>query len=433
MSLDESSLTMLETEFSRVVEGHAEAVGPAGARRPGRSGAGRRWPGETVRERERRFRGLLEALPAAVYTTDAEGRITFYNEAAVALWGHRPELGQDHWCGSWKLCRTDGTPLPHDQCPMALALKENRPIRGVEAVAERPDGTRVQFVPYPTPLHDASGALLGAVNMLVDVTDRKREEERQALLVRELHHRVKNTLATVQALMSSTARSCSTIEEFREAFTGRVISLARTHTLLIDDQWQRVPFRALLRTELDPFDPDQRRVRLFGPKVELSADLAVPLGMAVHELTTNAVKYGALSGIGGSVEVRWSTAIEAGERRLRWSWSERGGPAVAPPHREGFGSRLLRRVLRDQIQASVETDFDPQGLRVRVEVPLPRPEKERAKALLGRDDAGERNRDASPEPGLLGQGVLGQGVLGQVKERVQSAVDAIKDAIARKG
>ena len=92
---------------------------------------------------------LLEALPAAVYTTDAEGRITFYNEAAAALWGCRPELGKSEFCGSWKLYWPDGTPLPHDECPMALALKEKRPIRGVEAVAERPDGTRVPFIPYP--------------------------------------------------------------------------------------------------------------------------------------------------------------------------------------------------------------------------------------------------------------------------------------------
>jgi PAS domain S-box-containing protein len=103
-------------------------------------------------EHERRFRALLDALPAAVYTTDAEGRITYYNEAAVALWGRRPPFGTSEWCGSWKLFWPDGTPLPHDQCPMALALKEDSAVRGMEAAAERPDGTRVPFIPYPTPL-----------------------------------------------------------------------------------------------------------------------------------------------------------------------------------------------------------------------------------------------------------------------------------------
>jgi PAS domain S-box-containing protein len=114
---------------------------------------------------------LLEALPVAVYTTDAEGRITFYNEAAAELWGHRPELGSK-WCGSWRIYALDGTLLPHDQCPMAVALKEGRPVRGVEAFAERPDGTRVRFLPFPTPLRDASGKLTGAINLLMDVSDR---------------------------------------------------------------------------------------------------------------------------------------------------------------------------------------------------------------------------------------------------------------------
>src|ERR1043166_4599400 len=113
---------------------------------------------------------LLQALPVAVYTTDAEGRITFYNDAAAALWGHHPELGSSQWCGSWRLYWPDGQPLPHDECPMAITLKEGREVRGVEAIAERPDGTRVRFRPYPTPLRDSSGRLVGAVNLLMDVT-----------------------------------------------------------------------------------------------------------------------------------------------------------------------------------------------------------------------------------------------------------------------
>jgi PAS domain S-box-containing protein len=124
------------------------------------------------------FRKVVEALPAAIYLTDAAGRITYYNEAAAALWGHRPVLGESKWCGSWRLYWPDGTPLPHDQCPMAIAVRENRAITGMQAVAERPDGTRVSFLPFPVPLRDASGALTGAVNMLVDVTDRQRAQER---------------------------------------------------------------------------------------------------------------------------------------------------------------------------------------------------------------------------------------------------------------
>jgi PAS domain S-box-containing protein len=123
------------------------------------------------------FRKIVDDLPAAIYVTDAAGRITYFNEAAATLWGHRPTLGESEWCGSWKLFWPDGRVLPHGQCPMAVAIKEKRPVRGMEAIAERPDGTRVPFIPYPTPLFDASGMLIGAVNMLIDITDRKRAEE----------------------------------------------------------------------------------------------------------------------------------------------------------------------------------------------------------------------------------------------------------------
>jgi PAS domain S-box-containing protein len=122
------------------------------------------------------YRTFLEALAVAVYTTDADGRITFFNEAAVELWGRRPEIGEE-WCGSLRLFRRDGTPLGHDECPMALALKENRPVRGWTAIAERPDGRRVFFEPYPTPLRNADGRLVGAVNVLVDVTERVTGED----------------------------------------------------------------------------------------------------------------------------------------------------------------------------------------------------------------------------------------------------------------
>jgi PAS domain S-box-containing protein len=134
----------------------------------------------------------IEALPAAIYMTDPAGRISFFNEAAARLWGCRPELGVQRFCGSWKLFRPDGSPLSHDQCPMALALLEKRPKPGREAVAARPDATLVHFISYPTPLFDGSGRLIGAVNMLVDISERKRAEqvlaEREAQLVMFVEH-----------------------------------------------------------------------------------------------------------------------------------------------------------------------------------------------------------------------------------------------------
>lgn len=123
------------------------------------------------------LRDVLQALPEAIYLTDPNGLITFYNEAAASLWGVNPPLGQSEFCGSWKLYWPDGTPLPHHECPMALTLKERRPIRGMEAVAERPDGSRIRFLACPSPLFDAQGNLSGAVNMLIDLSDQIRTHE----------------------------------------------------------------------------------------------------------------------------------------------------------------------------------------------------------------------------------------------------------------
>jgi PAS domain S-box-containing protein len=129
-----------------------------------------------------RSRDVLRALPAAIYTTDTAGRITFYNEAAAVLWGHRPRIGEDEWCGSWKLYWPDGRPMRHDECPMAVTLREGRDVRGGEAVAERPDGTRVPFLAFPTLLRDAGGNVTGALNMLVDLSGQRRREESESRL-----------------------------------------------------------------------------------------------------------------------------------------------------------------------------------------------------------------------------------------------------------
>ena len=145
---------------------------------------------EALRESDRRFREMIDALPAAIYTTDDQGRLTHFNQAAVEFSGRVPELGTDQWCVSWKLYRPDGTPLPHDECPMAIALKEGRTVRGTEVIAERPDGKRMWFTPYPTPLRDSQGRVIGGINMLVDITERKQAEKQLSQLNAELERRV---------------------------------------------------------------------------------------------------------------------------------------------------------------------------------------------------------------------------------------------------
>jgi two-component sensor histidine kinase len=201
---------------------------------------------------------------------------------------------------------------------------------------------------------------------------RRTADERQALLVREMHHRVKNTLATVQALISSSARSAKTVEEFREAIVSRIAALAKTHMLLTSNERGGAFLEDVLRTELEPFDdPGASRINLSGPPVGLPAEIALAFGLAIHELTTNAVKYGALSLPGGRVLVRWKLNESGASRRLSFEWVEEDGPPVTPSDRQGFGMLLLERVLGRQLQGEVRIDLGPAGLRVSVEAPLP--------------------------------------------------------------
>lgn len=141
---------------------------------------------DAVAARPENYGEVLESIPAAIYVTDAEGTLAYYNPACVELAGRTPRVGEDKWCVSWKLYTADGEPLPHEACPMAEALREKRPIRDVEAVAERPDGTLVHFVPYPTPVFDEDGECAGAVNLLLDVTSQRKPDY---LLDRADHYR----------------------------------------------------------------------------------------------------------------------------------------------------------------------------------------------------------------------------------------------------
>jgi two-component sensor histidine kinase len=196
-------------------------------------------------------------------------------------------------------------------------------------------------------------------------------EQRQALLVRELHHRVKNTLATVQALVGATGRSTDSFDAFYRSFSNRIVSLAKTHNLLTEDYWQTAPLREIALIELKPFaEGRQPRFMLIGPPVELSADLAVPVGMALHELTTNAVRHGALSVPTGYVRVQWSVGETEGVRKLHLEWCEFGGPPVSEPQHKGFGSILLQRVLPMQCKAEVEVQYTREGLQFQMDAPL---------------------------------------------------------------
>jgi PAS domain S-box-containing protein len=325
---------------------------------------------ERARESDHRFQQLLQALPAAIYTTDADGKIDFYNEAAVDFAGRRPESG-NHWCVTWRLLNPDGSLLPHEECPMAIALKEGRPVRGAEAIAQRPDGTRRWFTPYPTPLRDSSGKLTGAINMLVDITERKEAEQRQKLLLDELNHRVKNTLASVQSVVLQAAKSARNVEEFRHAVEGRILAMSRAHDQLSRRSWTDAELHELLSGCVAPY-LSKNNVALDGAHTIVAPRVGLMLCMAVHELATNAAKYGALSTPSGQVTLSWTVEQTMDGRTLYFHWQERGGPPVTPPKRQGFGTRLLERGIQAELQGTTSMQYPKSGVECHIEIPLTR-------------------------------------------------------------
>ena len=261
-----------------------------------------------LRDSERRLQELLAAIPAAIYTTDAQGRVTYYNEAAVELAGRTPEIGSDQ-CATWKLFWPDGTPLPHEECPMAVALREGRAVRGAEAVAERPDGTRVPFIPYPTPLRDAAGNVVGSINMLVDVSERRQAETQQRVLLNELSHRVKNNMQMLQSMLDSSARQTRNAEARRvlDEASSRIAAMAAAQRVLYGTTGAtrcsaREFIDAVCHTAQQMLPPDVR-IACGTADGEISNDTAVPLALILNELITNAAKHGIGAGREGTIGV----------------------------------------------------------------------------------------------------------------------------------
>ena len=210
------------------------------------------------------------------------------------------------------------------------------------------------------------------LGVVMDISEHKRAEERQRLMVQELHHRVKNSLATVQAIAGLTARSTADVSSFHAAFSSRLESLSRTHTMLVAHNWQWINIKELMDSELGSFqDATSQQLSCLGPALNLPSEVALSLGLAIHELTTNAIKYGALSVPSGRVQVSWTSAPSTnGSETLQLSWIEQDGPLVTPPTRQGFGSTLLKRVFAVQGGGRADLEYHEEGLRFHVSVPF---------------------------------------------------------------
>ncbi|HTN83873.1 MAG TPA: AAA family ATPase [Sorangium sp.] len=320
-----------------------------------------------LREREARIRRLVDANIIGIAFWDLDGRVIDANDAFLSMVGYgRQELVSE------KIYWTEATPPEfHDVTQRSLdEIDSTGQFQPFEKEFFRKDGSRV-----PVLLGGArfEGSDNQGVAFVLDVSERKQAEERQRLLLNELNHRVKNTLAIVQAIAMQTLRMADSPGAFTEAFLARLLALSQTHNLLNQTSWQGASLRDIVCAELAPHAScDAERVRVAGEDVRLRPEAAVTLGMAFHELATNAAKYGALSQPSGRVAVTWNVSAQAHERLLRLEWQETNGPPVRPPRRKGFGSRLIERDLGRQLAREVLLEFLPGGVRCVMHLSLER-------------------------------------------------------------
>jgi PAS domain S-box-containing protein len=451
---------------------------------------------------------VLEHLPVAICIYDHSGRIVRYNQAALDIWGRKPDPNITHqqFVAECKFYGPGGRLLPYSDMPLVKVLKSGRAVREQEFTVLRPDGGRITTVVNINPLRDAAGHIVGAINCIRDVTERKlideayrqsqehlREQEQrlaatyehaaigiaeidgdggflrvneaicnitgqtrqallsgrlydrthpddkegdrelflrqvrgeidgysiekryvrqdgevrwiavkstsvrdaerrflygvrvvqdvterrqadqgQQLLIDELNHRTKNTLTMVQSLFRQTARGQGASRELRDAFEGRLFALSKAHEQLTLGHWESAPLRDIIAAGIGPhFNEQDNRIEMSGGVVVVTPKAALTLAMACHELTTNAVKYGALSVGSGKISIRWQkvASIPGAAPLLQIEWRERGGPRVGPPVRRGFGSTFVEASIATDLRGSSKIAFEAEGVRCTMELP----------------------------------------------------------------
>jgi PAS domain S-box-containing protein len=313
-----------------------------------------------LREREAELWNALEAASLATFEVDKRTRAVRSSPRLAEIYDYpldRPLTVEDLRAR----CHPEDRPLITDQIARAVDPAEQRfemefrlllSDGGIRWVNGRGEWIR-----------DENGSVVGSRGIVLDISERKFAEERQTLLVHELNHRVKNTLATVQSLVSQTLRNAKGPGSAREDIEARLLAFSRAHDVLTRESWEGADLTDIVDEAIGPYrEKDYSRFAVSGPFVRLKPQAALGLAMALQELATNAAKYGALSNAAGRVLVTWSVSGSAEERRLHFNWTESGGPPVDPPARRGFGSRLIERSLAQQLGADVSLRFPTSGL-----------------------------------------------------------------------
>jgi PAS domain S-box-containing protein len=321
-----------------------------------------------LREQEQRLAATYEHAAIGISEADADGRLLRVNEAMCVITGFpREEL-----VGAWLFQKTYQPDAEADRSAFRRQVSGDLGIYSVEKRFVRKDGRVIWISVRSAPVRDADGHFLFAVRVVQDITERKAAEERQKLLVDELNHRVKNTLATVQSLAKQTAGSALSAGAFRERFEGRLIALSKAHDQLTMRNWQNADLRAILKAAIAPYVTTGRdQAVLRGEDIMLRPRAAVTLAMVFHELTTNAVKYGALSVPSGRIQVSWDVRPPHGRRPLLCiDWREEGGPPVQRPAKKSFGSRFIEGSIPSELQGKARLTYEASGLHCTLEIPL---------------------------------------------------------------
>ena len=317
-------------------------------------------------EEARQTAALLSAIgsssPNPIYAKDLDLRFIYANEAMLGVLNR----SMDEVLGF----RIDDIISRREQATAYLEANrrvlESGSVHHVEEVFTRPDGTDVTFQSSMAPLRTSADEIIGLVGVSLDVSDRKLAEQHQRLLINELNHRVKNTLALVQGIAHQSFKGGGA-PEAEAAFQGRLAALAAAHGLLTNARWEAVSLRKIVTDAIEPFRGQRESFVIDGPDVPLPPKTAVTLALALHELGTNAAKYGALTADAGCIHLDWTISGD----RLRLTWREGGGPRVTPPARRGFGSRLIERGLAAELKGRVSLAFEETGVICTVDAPLP--------------------------------------------------------------
>jgi PAS domain S-box-containing protein len=321
---------------------------------------------DALRASEARLWATQNNAAVGIAEVVRDGRFVSVNEARCKLTGHaRDELIGQHFAHV-----TDPEILDHDLELFARQVAGALDAYTTDSKFRRKDGSRGWARVTSTAVRDAAGEFLYAVRVVEDITERRQADRRQKLLIDELNHRVKNTLATVQSLAWQAARQDVPPKVAQERFQERLLALSRTHNLLNETHWEGASLRTILETELGPYMTSSSRVGIDGPEIDLAARAAVVLGMAFHELTTNAVKYGALSCPSGRVQVDWMVQEQGDEANLTIDWCELSGPTLEGQPNPGFGSRLLRQTITRELAGQLDLRFERAGVCCAIAIPL---------------------------------------------------------------